>query len=137
MGILDNVTRNNQGNGKTGTTEGKREERVPSKIWLNVGVPVTIDGEVVFVSLPSGLPIDDMKQKKVSGGIDYANLMQCKNGLLEELQKLGSKLAPGERRIVPLEVEIYRVAEEQSATGDASDNPLLAAMFGQLGGNKG
>lgn len=126
------------------TTGGARTERKPSEFWLNVGVrlkgmgkpdPVTGEATDLFVNLPNGLPLDDMKPAKVSGtNVDYIHLQQTKNAVLEQLQKAAAGLKPGERMRVPLlEVEIYR-KNDAEATGNAADNPLLAALFGQGGG---
>ena len=141
MGILDTLAKGTTAASNTpatGNSEGK-PDRKPSQIWVNVGASlqgVGQDGEDLFVSLPSGIPLDDMKPVKVTGSTPNSiQLKQVKNSLLSELQKLGASMEPGERRVVPLSVEIYRVAQP-SQTGTADSNPLLAALARSLGGDE-
>lgn len=132
MSILNAGTKGNNASilGLTDAANAK-EERKPSMIWLNIGVNIpgaAEDGTDLFVSLPVGVPLDDMKQVKVRGNnANFVALQQAKNKLLEELQAAGASMEPGQRQIVPqLSVEIARVSEN-SATGDAN-TPLLGLL---------
>jgi len=144
MGILDTLAAQNQ---KTAAavqvaapSSTSTSERRSSQVWLNVGVTIPgagEDGADLFVSLPVGLPMDDMKQVTIRGSNQNSiHLKQVKNMLLDELQKLGASLAPGQRQSVnQLSVEIYRVAQPEQV-GNADSNPLIAGLFGALTGKR-
>ena len=94
MGILDTLA--SQTDKKTAAAPAaapSTTERKPSEVWLNVGVNIPgagEDGADLFVSLPVGLPLDDMKAIQIRGSNQNSiNLKQVKNALLDELQKLG------------------------------------------------
>jgi hypothetical protein len=110
-------------------------ERKPSDFWLNVGITVETgksDDPTKFISLPQGIALDDMKPQVVRGNnVEFQQMVQTKNALLDELQKAAATLKPGERLVVPLEVELYRRAEPEQ-TGDASTNPLMAGLIKRL-----
>lgn len=138
MSILDMLSNNNTTAAAASTTEtaaSGKTERKPSQIWANIGAVIpgaADDGSDLFVSLPSGLPLDDMKPVQVRGtNQNSIHLKQVKNTLLDELQKLGASMAPGERRVVPLQVEIYRVAQPEQQ-GSADSNPLMAGLLAQF-----
>ena len=123
----------NAGNGQT------RADRPPSLFWLNVGVVLPgagKDGDDLFVSLPMGIPLDDMKPQEVRGNSpDWINLVQAKNLLLEQIQQAAAGLAPGDRVQVPqLTVELTRKGEP-AQRGDATTNPLFGLLQQRLSGN--
>ena len=138
MGILDTLASQN-GSTKPAVvaqTGAPNAERKSSQVWLNVGVTIPgagEDGADLFVSLPVGLPMDDMKPIVIRGSNQNSiNLKQVKNMLLDELQKLGAGMQPGQRQPIPqLGVEIYRVAQPDQQ-GTAAGNPLIAGLFGAL-----
>jgi hypothetical protein len=142
MGILETIARATKNEAPAAAaatnTAAAAPARAPSLIWLNVGVVLPgqgQDGEDLFLSLPVGLPIDDMKPVKVTGtNSNSIQMKQGKNLLLDEVQKAGANLKPGERLMLPqLSVELYRIGQpEQSGTPD--NNPLIAALHKQLGG---
>ncbi len=108
--------------------------RQPSNFWLNVGVTIKgKDGEDVFISLPTGIALDDMKPQAVKGNnADWQQLAQTKNVLLEQLQQAAASLKPGERVNVPvLTVELYRRAEP-AQTADPATNSLVASLMEKL-----
>ena len=139
MGILDTLaSQNTKSAAAQNAAPTPSTERKSSKVWLNVGVTIpgaSEDGSDLFVSLPVGLPLDDMKPIVIRGSNQNSiNLKQVKNMLLDELQKLGASMSPGQRRLVPqLEVEIYRVAQPDQV-GTAENNPLIAGLFNALRG---
>lgn len=110
-------------------------ERKTSDFWLNIGITIPgPDGQPLFVSLPVGLALDDMKPQTIKGSNqEWINLAQTKNMLLEALQKHAASMEPGERQAVEaLQVEIYRRNEpQQHGTTDA--NPLMASLLATLG----
>lgn len=122
---------------KPAATEGSTE-RKPSQFWLNIGVTLPgagENGEDLFVSLPVGIPLDDMKPVAIKGNNqNWINLAQTKNTLLEEVQKAGASMEPGSSDIIEgLSVQILRVGGAKPSTGDAESNPLIAALIGTLG----
>lgn len=136
MGILDTLASQNNSTKPAATTQAATTERKSSQVWLNIGVTIPgagEDGADLFVSLPVGLPMDDMKPIVIRGSNQNSiNLKQVKNMLLDELQKLGASMQPGQRQTVPqLGVEIYRVAQPDQQ-GTAEGNPLIAGLFGAL-----
>jgi hypothetical protein len=137
MGILASIAAANQTPAAASqTTQTTSSERKSSEVWLNVGITIPgagDNGTDLFVSLPVGLPLDDMKAIKVTGSNQNSiHLKQVKNMLLDELQKLGAGMQPGQRQAVPqLSVEVYRVAKPEQ-TGTAEGNPLIAGLFGAL-----
>lgn len=111
--------------------------RQPSNFWLNVGVTIKgKDGEDIFISLPTGIALDDMKPQAVKGNnTDWQALAQTKNVLLEQMQQAAASLKPGERVCVPvLTVELYRRAEP-AQIADPASNSLVASLMGKLTGN--
>lgn len=145
MGILDTITRATKGPEATTTTAPANApaQRTPSQIWLNVGINIPGAGaelpdgtrEDLFVSLPVGLPLDDMKPVKITGtNQNSIHLKQVKNLLLEELQKAAAGLKPGERTAISqLSVELYRIGTPEQQ-GTAENNPLIQALQRQLAG---
>lgn len=78
-----------------------REEREQAKVWINIGYYVTVAGEngeeTRFVNLPLGMPLDTMKPVKITGqNQSWMKLQTARNGLLDEMQKLGAELKPGQ-----------------------------------------
>ena len=137
MGILDTLA--SQKTTPTAPAAGSSTtERKSSQVWLNVGVCIPgagEDGADLFVSLPVGIPMDDIKPIVIRGSNQNSiNLKQVKNMLLDELQKLGAGMPAGGRQTIPqLGVEIYRVAQPEQQ-GSADSNPLIAGLFGALSG---
>ena len=143
MGILDTLASQNGSTKPAAAAQAAAPattERKSSQVWLNVGVTIPgagEDGADLFVSLPVGLPMDDMKPIVIRGSNQNSiNLKQVKNMLLDELQKLGAAMSPGQRQAVPqLSVEVYRVAQPDQ-TGNAANNPLIAGLVGALSGKQ-
>ena len=109
----------------------KADRRPPSVLWLNIGVQV---GET-FVTLPFGLPLDDMKLIEVKGkNVEWHNLAAAKNALLKMLQEAGGKMDSGTEQIIPsLQVQLLRKSDGavESST-DAATNPILAGLVTAL-----
>lgn len=113
-------------------------ERKASDFWLNVGINIPNpdgSGGTIFVSLPVGLALDDMKPQAIKGAnADWIALAQTKNALLETLQKHAAGMAPGERQTIDvLGVEIYR-RNEPAQHGTTEANPLMASLMASLAG---
>lgn len=112
-------------------------DRPKSEMWLNVGVVLKgagEDGEDIFVSLPKGIPLDDLVATDARGNnIKMIHLTQAKNALLAAVQKRAGMLDPGSRTTMPeLSVEVYRSGKPDSV-GTANENPLIAAMLKNFG----
>lgn len=115
------------------TVVATKDDRKVSDFWLNIGIEIPgPDGEPMFVSLPVGLPLDDIKPVVIKGkNQDWINLAQTKNALLEALQKHAAGMKPGDREVVSaLRVEIYRRNEPSQAANDG--NPLVANLLAAL-----
>lgn len=125
MALITPHTRANQ-------TTTNNEDRDPAQIWLNVGFvnedPET--GEEIFVSLPMGIALDQMKPARVSGkNEDYRKLMEGKNRLLDMLQGFAEGLEPGEEEIISdLSIQVRRVAQADPSEASADQNPHVASI---------
>ena len=138
MSILEQVRRDVDAAKAAGTTTGAKEERKATQFWVNVGITLKGAGENgadLFVSLPMGIALDDIKPVNVRGNnVNYVQLQQAKNALLNATQTAAAKLAPGERMPLPeFSVEIARVSAPDQV-GDTQSNPLLGALANALGG---
>lgn len=126
---------------KTTEEAGKKPA---SQLWANIVSRVEGAGEPdadgnptdMFISLPVGIALDDMKPILVKGtNGKWVHIQQAKNAFLENLQKKLAGFAPGERKIEPgLYVELYRIntAPAQVAETDGS-NPFIAGILASLG----
>lgn len=109
----------------------KPDRRPPSVLWLNIGVQV---GET-FVTLPFGLPLDDMKPIEAKGkNAEWHNLAAAKNALLKMLQDAGGKMDAGTEQIIPnLRVQLLRKSDGVvEGSTDAATNPILAGLVTAL-----
>ena len=112
------------------SSEKKKQD--PAQFWMNVGYwskdPET--GEDVFISLPMGIAVDQMKPKNVpNSDSSYRQMVEAKNALLEEIQKFMSGFEPGqEETISTLEIQLRRVDEANSETSTAENNPHLSNL---------
>ena len=108
-----------------------QQPRKPSEFWLNIGVNAGDE----FISLPVGLPLDDMKPARTgSGKSDWQQMAQAKNLLLEQLQQLGAMMEPGTEQELTLTVRLRRTAQHIEPPAD--ENPLAAAVMAALMGGK-
>lgn len=121
------------------TTENTtKAERPKSQFWLNIGFTLPgagENGEDLFISLPQGIALDDMKPQEIRGSNQsWIQLLQAKNHLLEQLQKGGAELEPGARVVLEgFTVEMHRVGTP-AQQGSADSNPLIGAMAKVFGG---
>lgn len=138
MSLINNNTTNSaidsfiNNSRKTVTTDN---ERVNAKVWLNIGFVSDFkdeDGKNVFISLPKGIALDTMTDVKVGNkDSDYNSILQTKNDLKAMLLKAAENMAPGERQIINLQVEIYKVAEPTERV-DNSDKSGLSNLANNL-----
>lgn len=99
------------------------EEKPKAKIWMNVGL-MTGDEEYPFAALPFGIPVDTQEPLTTgrnSKNEKYREFVALRNQLLDEFQKAGTTLQPGEEIIFPIEgtnlaVQLRRVDDESEQT---------------------
>ena len=105
------------------------EQRPASKVWINIGVE-TGDDQYSFLSLPMGIPLDNMEPVKVPSAKneDFRNFRLAQNDLLSQIQALAATLKPGEERILNLAVQIRHIEDAAEQTGDMSDNKFAVKL---------
>ena len=129
--------RRNQTAAANAGDNGATVDRPKAQLWLNVGYSVEVpaldanghpSGEMEerFVSLPVGIPLDDMKQVKITGGKSFINDQKiAQNDLLEQLLASVQDLPPGETRMVNLQLQVRRVQDAVVHTADAATNMFV------------
>lgn len=108
-------------------------DKPKAQFWLNLGYAVTIEGEDGpedrFVSLASGVPLDGQEVlPTTSRNVMLAKLNAARNDLHAQLMELAGDLAPGESRIVQLEVQLRRVNEDTPVTVDPTQNQFARKL---------
>ena len=104
-----------------------QQPRKPSEFWLNIGVQAGNE----FISLPTGLPLDDMKPARANtNNADWNQMAQAKNLLLEQIQQIAAQMEPGAEHELTLTVKLRRTAQNNEPA--AEDNPLAAAVMAAL-----
>ena len=105
-------------------------EKPKSQFWLNVGLDASgmgVEG-YDFLSLAMGIPLDGMEALSTnSKNVQFAQFQQARNALYEQLVELAKNLKPGEAAIVPLQVQVRRVGNDNPVP-DATVNPFLALL---------
>lgn len=117
---------------KTGGSLTRKEERPVSEFWLNIGIRRPgPDGQPVFLSLPVGVPLTGQKAKSIPNlpanykeltseeqqkKVDFRNRRIAELNLFEQVEKLCGTLAPGETKILKLEVELRRISPKDEVS---------------------
>lgn len=105
--------------GKNSGNVSSGEDRPKAQLWLNVGYDSGVedeDGRTRFVSLPTGIPLDTQELVSVnSRNRDFAAFQSARNDLLQQIIEAGKALAPGEERILNLQIQLRRVNAEAEA----------------------
>jgi hypothetical protein len=109
-----------------------RDERPKAQFWLNIGYQagVVLEGEDEprFISLPVGIPLDNVEPLPVnSRNATWAAQQQARNALHDQIVDLAKTLAPGETRILNLQIELRHVNDE-APTVAAHENPFLQPL---------
>ena len=110
-----------------------------SQFWLNIGYVLDVTRideatgkeftEQLFISLPKGVALDTQEHLSTnSRNEDFANLNGAKNSLLDQLKALAETLAPGETKIMNLQVELRRVNEENTTATKPEHNPFIKKL---------
>lgn len=106
----------------------EKPQFTPSVLWVNVGYEYCdeITGEIVFVSLPMGIPLDSTKEVPTnSTNESYRKLQQAKNAILYALKEKGETLNGGEGIIVPkLQVQLRKV-NDATQEENMDENPMI------------
>lgn len=138
MALTSNTNTNNAIDNFINTSKRaitNNDERVNAKVWLNIGFVSEFkdeDGKNIFISLPKGIALDTMADVKVGNkDSDYNNILQTKNDLKAMLLKAAENMQPGERQVINLQVEIYKVAEPVERA-DNSDKSGLSNLANNL-----
>lgn len=138
MALTSNTNTNNAIDNFINTSKRaitNNDERVNAKVWLNIGFVSEFkdeDGKNIFISLPKGIALDTMADVKVGNkDSDYNNILQTKNDLKAMLLKAAEGMQPGERQVINLQVEIYKVAEPVERA-DNSDKSGLSNLANNL-----
>jgi hypothetical protein len=112
-------------------TSDNREPLPKADVWMNVGYEaddVNSDGEEVkrFIGTPLGIAIDTQSPIDTSNtrSADLAKVQTYQNQLLADLQAEAQSLAPGEERIVNLQVQMRRVKAPVSAPAATASDAL-------------
>lgn len=116
-----------------------RADLPKANIWLNLGYG--IDGALNdkgepddgFISLASGVALDTMADLQTTKGKpQYLKKQAARNGLRDQLIKLGNTLKPGETIIVTgLSIQMRRVGDEMAPVlADESNEFAAELVFG-------
>lgn len=104
-----------------------------AEIWMNVGYE-TGDAKYPFVSLPFGIPVDTQRPLELRGqDATFHAFTAARNDLLEQIQTMASKLAPGEDVIISsgeggLALQLRR-RNGQAVAPAADTNPFARELF--------
>jgi 2-methylcitrate dehydratase PrpD len=110
MGVTENFSRNFGSPAQA--QSGQTAEREPTKVWINVGMRAGEGENERFVSLPKGIPLDDMKAIPLRGtNEDFNAFTAGRNDLLADIKAIAEQLAPGDEAFLSLEVQVRRIAE--------------------------
>lgn len=117
---------------KAAPAAGARNDQPKAQWWLNIGYLAAgagENGEDRFVALPLGIPLDT--QEKVptnSRNTNYADFQAARNDLLDQIMGAAENLEPGEDRILNLQIQLRRVAEERPNVGVNEGNAFARKL---------
>ena len=135
QGGLFGTNNGNKRNGST-TRTNANGEFTKAQVWLNVGYQVGVEvvdeqgnksEEQRFVSLPVGIPLDTTERLKPVQNADFNALISARNDLLDQILEAAKSLAPGEDKIIALNVQIRRVNDEAVAV-EREQNPYAIKL---------
>ncbi len=79
------------------------EDKPKAQLWVNVGYSIEVEGEMVFVSIPLGIPVDSVKELPTNTrNAEFNMLNQARNQLLEDIPSASEDLEPGESHVLAL-----------------------------------
>lgn len=109
-------------------------QKPKAQLWLNLGYTIEgagKEGEDVFVSLPTGIPLDT--QEPVQTNVkseDFRALRSAQNDLLSDLLKYAEGLEPGQETIINLQVQLRRVKGDEAPIAPAENKYARPIQFG-------
>lgn len=125
------------GNKTPAASSNKAGDKPKAQVWGNIGYLATVkndesgEEERRFVSVASGIALDNIAPLATNGKKSWANFQSARNNLTKKLVELGMGLDPGSAAYFPqdaqdgqLIIEIRRVGEENTADDEAS-NPYI------------
>lgn len=90
--------------------------RPKSQYWLNIGYDSGVigeDGKSKFVSLPAGIPLDGQEPLPTnSRNAEFSAFQAARNNLMEQIQAAAEALAPGEEKMLNLQIQLRRINED-------------------------
>jgi len=108
-------------------TNTKQESKEKNSLWINVGIPVTINGVLEYINLPLGIPLDQVKELKTdTNNRELNQLNQARNKLLQTVLNDGLKQEPGSTYELEMTVTIHRIKEAEVINEE--ENPYLLAL---------
>lgn len=114
-----------------------KTDKAPAEYWMNIGYTQPVDSEdgstvEVFVSLNSGIALDDVKPMDVSSSNqEYAAKAVASNEFHAALLAKAKTLQPGESVIISscettgIQTQLRRVRDKTQQTVTNENNPLL------------
>lgn len=114
--------------------KNETKEQPDTQFWLNVGLMRGEGDQRKLVSLPGGIALDRLIARKIPSSEtknqDFRNLRIAEAQLWEKFQSIMNSLKPGERRVLKLDVEIYRIKENEVV--DLENQPENPYSVGDL-----
>ncbi len=109
-------------------TTALQQDKPKAELWINIGYEVPDpEGISKFISLPLGIPLDQVKLLNTSTPNEEFNLVnQARNDLLDQLLNVANTVEPGQSKIVNLSVEVRRVSENVEVNKDI--NPFIRKL---------
>lgn len=99
----------------------KKDERPKSQFWLNIGYETDVvddNGENRFVSLATGIPLDNMERLQTNNrNREFAAFQAARNDLYDQIMDVAKSLEAGESKVIAtadngLAIQIRRINEE-------------------------
>lgn len=116
-----------------GARAGNNADKPKAQFWINVGYEVQVQTadnqqETRFVSLATGIPVDTQEKLATnSRNAEYAAFQHARNNLHDQIMAAAAKLAPGEERMLNLQIQLRRVNDEM-APAEGNDNLFIKPL---------
>lgn len=112
-------------------TKPAQDDRPQAELWINVGYTSDIkddQGQPYFISLAQGIPLDTLEELPTNSRNDkFAAFNAGRNDLQQQLMDFAENLAPGEARVIQLEVQLRR-KNAPAAPIDPANNPMVRKL---------
>ncbi len=126
-----NKTRNNNSN-----TQQEREPSEYDGIYLNLGVPMEVEGEEVFARIPHrAIALADLELLKVTqrtrrNNPAWAKQADTVNAIINALRKGGLELEEGEGAPLKLSVQMFRAESDEGGEPETDVEINVEDIFG-------